>query len=183
MGAAMPNKKDELELIIKKVIKRVLEEQEKKEVKEKNTYIVFNEVWDNRYYFLFEELNKIKDKNVYAVLLNEDCNVYKNKIEKLYTFTKVMKLEEFLCEEEDVIIFPVMKRDEVIHIASCLSDTKTTELIKKCFENGVKIYILKYGIEKLTGKEPEKYKQKILNYYKEIFEFDIEIIENLKVVM
>ena len=94
-----------------------------------------------------------------------------------------MKLEEFLCEEEDVIIFPVMKRDEVIHIASCLSDTKTTELIKKCFENGVKIYILKYGIEKLTGKEPEKYKQKILNYYKEIFEFDIEIIENLKVVM
>ena len=29
----MPNKKDELELIIKKVIKRVLEEQEKKEEK------------------------------------------------------------------------------------------------------------------------------------------------------
>lgn len=42
---------------------------------------------------------------------------------------------------------------------------------------------MKFGIEKLTGKEPEKYKQRILAYYREILEFNIEMIDDIRAVM
>ena len=174
-----------LEFIIKNIINKIMEENIVVSTPVKKiTYVVFNEQWDNRYYILLEELKQIRNMKFNAVLLCRDSTSYRDKIEEFYMFEKILTIEEFFCENElDIVIFPVIKRNEIINISNCINNTGTTEIVKRCFENGNKIYLLKSGIEKLTGKEPEKYKEKILNYYKQILEFDIEIIDNLKVVM
>lgn len=176
--------------ILMKIIKQVLIEQEKlsseKEIlkQEKNMYIAMNEKWDNKYYLFFEELEKLEFKNIKILILGEEDSEIKDKLKKLNICYEILKLEDFEVKtDEDFVVFPVISRSDIIDIASCTDKTHTTKLVKICFEKGVKIYFMKYGIEKLTGKEPEKYKKKILAYYKEILEFDIEMIDDIRTVI
>lgn len=174
---------EELEQLLRKVIARILQEQIEQQ-NPKHTYIVFHEEWDNRYYLLLDELKTIQAKGVYAITLSDQISDLKEQIGNLYSFEKILLLEECnIVNDTDIVVFPVMHRDEVIHIVQGYSNTKVTKLVRNCFENAVSIYCLRYGIEKLTGKEPEKYQQKILSYYREMLEYGIEMIENIKAVM
>lgn len=46
-------------------------------------------------------------------------------------------------------------------------------------EKGQRIILLSSGLEKFTGKEPPSYINKILNYYKTLLEFNIEITKDI----
>lgn len=96
-------------------------------------------------------------------------------------FDNVVPYREFcIAGKDEIVLFPVISRNEVIEIASCRACSPVTEVIKKCFENGNRICLLKSGMEKLTGKEPRKYQEKILGYYRELLEMDIQVVNNIK---
>ena len=177
--------------ILRKIIRQVLIEQEKisseqqllslKE--EKKVYIAVNEEWDNRYYLFFEELKKL-NKNVKILILGDKVDEFRTKAQELKLGYDILKVKDFKVESDnEMVVFPVISRNDIIDIASCTDKTATTKVVRRCFEEGAKIYFMKFGIEKLTGKEPEKYKQRILAYYREILEFNIEMIDDIRAVM
>lgn len=177
--------------ILRKIIRQVLIEQEKISLenqslqleREKKIYIAVNEEWDNRYYLFFEELKKL-NKNIKILILGDKIDKFRTKSQELELNYDILTIDDFEIEsEEDIVVFPVISRNDIIDIASCTNRTPITKVVRKCFEIGAKIYFMKFGIEKLTGKEPEKYKQKILAYYREILEFNIEMIDDIKAVI
>ncbi|WP_300277336.1 hypothetical protein [Peptacetobacter sp.] len=176
--------------VLRKIIKQVLIEQEKisseKNLlkKENSIYIAIDEKWDNKYYLFFEELKKLNPQNIEILFLGEKDNEIKEKFKELNICYKILKIDEFkINTNEDIVIFPVISRKDIIDIASCTDKTPVTKVVRVCFESGVKIYFMKYGIEKLTGKEPDKYKKKVLAYYKEVLEFNIEMIDDIRTVI
>ena len=173
-------------IFLKSIVEKVLAQLEaEKKLRENSSsiYIVINSKWDNKYYLLIDELKALTEESINILFFDdEDCECV-NRFREVYNSEKFYKALTAEIKAEDKVIFPVVSRDEVIQTVNCYSNTNTTKLIRKSFEAGANVYFLKYGIEKLSGREPEGYKKKILNYYKELLELGIEIRENIKVVV
>lgn len=74
--------------------------------------------------------------------------------------------------EGSVSIFPIPCRDLVIKTALCLSEDFEGSWVRKCIENGLRVYMRKEP-EMFTGKEPAAYRKKILAYYQEVKSYGI----------
>lgn len=118
------------------------------------------------------------------LILGDKVDEFRTKAQELKLGYDILTVKDFKVESDnEILVFPVISRNDIIDIASCTDKTATTKVVRRCFEEGAKIYFMKFGIEKLTGKEPEKYKQRILAYYREILEFNIEMIDDIRAVM
>lgn len=172
----------ELKPLLERIIRRVLQEEgllmTDRVVPLPQLYCICNETWDCRYYRLRDELNA--HSAVHAIVLGDITTEYHEKLKQVYPFSSVRDwnmMEDF--RSTDKIILPVLKRDDVIQIAQGYSMSPMAGLVRKAFEAGVKIYILPYSLERLTGREPKLYQDKILAYHKELFNLGIEYIKSL----
>ena len=65
----------------------------------------------------------------------------------------------------------------IVNITMLNEDELESALAMKLFENGKNIYLWKETVKTVTGKEPEKYIKKLLNYYEEILSYGINIVD------
>ncbi len=79
--------------------------------------------------------------------------------------------------EESVTIFPIPCRDLVLKTALCLSEDFEGAWIRKCLENGLRVYMKREDIM-FTGKEPMAYRKKILSYYQDVKSYGICFLED-----
>lgn len=74
-----------------------------------------------------------------------------------------------------VTVFPVVPRDVIVKTALCISDTFETAWIAACISRGGRTLFLRSGLTKFSGKEQPAYVSRILDYYRQVFLYGIEI--------
>lgn len=170
------------ELIIKAIELVKAENEAQKVVLKKKLYVIFTEEWNGTYWSFFEKLNEENKYEVYAVIperINNKLNL--NNLNKFQVCKEIITEKEIDYKKltEYITVFPIVPRDIVVKTALCIEDTFETKWIFKCMEKGQKIIFCKAGLHKFSGKEPLSYKNKILDYYRTLLEFDIEISDSI----
>lgn len=151
-------------------------------IPQKKLYVIFTEEWNNKYLSLFEELEKRNEYEVYAVLPDGIYNdSYLSNLKKFNVCKSVISRNNVNFDElsEYLTVFPVVPREVIVKTALCISDIFESRWIFKSMEKGQRTILLSSGLEKFTGKEPPSYINKILNYYKTLLEFNIEITKDI----
>lgn len=87
--------------------------------------------------------------------------------------TRVESQQENL--NDSVTVFPVASRSFAAKLALGITDTFTTEWVVRCMEAGSSVLLLTQGLRKFTGREPQAYSQRVLNYYRMLLEYGIQI--------
>ncbi len=151
-------------------------------VPKKKLYVIFTEEFNEKYSTFFESLDKQSKYEAYAIVPEE-----------IYTESLINTLKQFkFCKEvisrdkislnnldEYLTVFPIISKTIIAKTALCIGDTFETNWIFNSMEKGQKIILLQSGLEKFSGKEPVAYRKKILDYYRTLLEFDIEISEDI----
>ncbi len=77
----------------------------------------------------------------------------------------------------DVSVFPVVTRDLVVKTALCISDTFENAWVSACIAGGSRAAFLQSGLERFSGREPEGYVKRVLEYYRTVLEYGIDICD------
>ena len=72
-------------------------------------------------------------------------------------------------------LLPVVPRDVLVKTALCISDTYETSWIAECMKQGSRVVLLLTGLEKFSGNEKPAYRKRIMEYYRQVLEFGVEI--------
>lgn len=176
-------KEFELRPLLETIIRRVLQEEgllQKETVAPlQRLYCVCNEEWDYRYYRLRDEFSTSFD--VHAIVLGSMTAEYHKRLDEVYPFTSIREVNSMhALTESDKIILPYMRRDDVIQIAQGYGMSPMASLVRKAFEAGTPVYMLPYSLDKLTGKEPKAYQDKILSYHRDILDLGIQYINSVR---
>lgn len=166
------------ELVIKAIELIQSEKSHNITIPKKKLYVIMVEEWNGVYWDFFERLNKENQYDVYGVISNEINNsIHINNLKKFKVCKDIINEKDVDFDEisEYITIFPIVPRNIVIKTALCIDDTFETNWIFKCMEKGQRIIFLSSGLQKFSGKEPLSYRNKILEYYRTLLEFDIEI--------
>lgn len=145
-------------------------------------YVILTEEWNSRYWNFFNQINEQDQYEVYAVISSKIINnLHINNLKKFKVCRGIIDEDNINYDELDeyITVFPSISRNIVVKTALCINDTFETQWIFKAMETGQRIILLSSGLEKFTGKEPKAYLNKILNYYRTLLEFNIEITEKL----
>lgn len=151
-------------------------------IPKKKLYVIFTEEWNNKYSSLFEQLDKQNEYEVYAVL---PCEIYNdfhlNNLNEFSVCKAIINRNHVNFDEltEYLTVFPAVSREVVVKTALCIDDIFESKWIFKSMEKGQKTILLSSGLEKFSGKEPPNYIKKILDYYKTLLEFNIEITNDI----
>lgn len=149
-------------------------------IPKKKLYVILTEEWNGQYWSFFEKLNEQNEYDVYAVISSKiNNNLHLNNLKKFQVCKGIVDEKDMHLEHlhEYLTVFPIVPRNIIVKTALCIDDTFETKWIFKCMENGQRIIFIKSGFEKFSGKEPLSYKNKILDYYRTLLEFDIEITD------
>ena len=147
-------------------------------IPKKKLYVMFTEKWNGKYWNFFEELNKQNEYEAYAVIPSKINNtLHLNNLKKFEVCKGIIDEEDVNFDEltEYITVFPIAPRNVIVKTALCIDDTFETKWIFKCMEKGQRIILLKSGLERFSSKEPLSYRNKIIDYYRTLLEFDIEI--------
>lgn len=169
-----------LKHIIEEIIKSLKNEQVLPQDESKPVlYVLFPQTWDNKCYVLLDMLQENSEYEYDAVIYDDMSSEDIRKIVESSCFKNIHKISHIIenCVEMEYLLIVKMPRNNVIHLAQCLCYDELDILIKRQFENGMQIFLFSKGIEKLSGKEPEKYSQRVLQYYKEMFEYGIKLFD------
>lgn len=145
-------------------------------------FVLLTDSWKKQYPAFFEDLKQKQWIHINTVLPQNMENEYKQKIIEICGNT----VSFFNKKEIDVnhlkcytTVFPSIPREIIVKTALGIDDTFETKWIRECFEKGQKIIFLSTGLEKFTGKEPQKYVQTMQEYFRTILEYGIEIKETI----
>lgn len=168
------------ELVIKAIELVQAENSSNIVIYKKKLYVIITEEWNGRYWSFFEKLNEQYEYEVYAVIPSRiNTSLHINNLKKFQVCKGIVDEKDVNFDEltEYLTVFPIVPRDIIVKTALCIEDTFETKWIFKCMENGQNIIFLKSGLQKFSGKEPLSYRNKILDYYRTLLEFDIEITD------
>lgn len=145
-------------------------------------FVLLTDSWKKQYPAFFEDLKQKQWIHINAVLPQNMENEYKQKIIEICGNTvsffsqKEINVNHFKCY---TTVFPFIPREIIVKTALGIDDTFETKWIRECFEKGQKIIFLSTGLEKFTGKEPQKYVQTMQEYFRTVLEYGIEIKETI----
>lgn len=151
-------------------------------VDQKEISVLFTAPWDNRFYTFTDEIKTKKDCCFNGFVSPKLPEQTVSKIKEMANWKTITVWNDTQFEhlENSISVFPVTSRDIIVKTALCISDTYETKWIRAAMEQGGKIILPRSGFERFTGNEPEKYKQKILSYYKDLLEMNIELPESFQ---
>lgn len=166
---------DSLKKLIEYIIKKVRIELDSNR---EEIFAILTDGWRIQYPAFFENINNIEGiQQVNVVVppsINNEC------IQILKSFKScgtIFSQNEINPKDinQFITVFPTTPRELIVKTALGIDDTFETKWIRNCFEKGQKIILLSSGLERFTGKEPQKYVQTIQSYYKTALEYGIEI--------
>lgn len=151
----------------------------------KDVFVLFTAPWDNRFLTFAEELKNIRHCRFYGVLSPELTQQEAARLQTLLDWKEMTTWEEAPAKnlEGGITVLPVTTRDTIVKTALCISDTYETKWIKAAMARGGTIVLPRNGFERFTGREPEKYRQKLLSYYRDLLEMNVELPESFEKYM
>lgn len=170
---------DTLKHIIEEILRQIEEKSEGKEAKKAKFFVLFPLKLNVQCYILLELLKEKKEYLYDAIIPDEMSGEEIGYLVESSVFQTIHKLSHILDHsiELEHLLIVVMPRNNVIRLAQCLCEDEIDLLIKRQFEKANEVWLFSKGMEKLTMKEPSKYAQKVLGYYKEIFEFGVKLFD------
>jgi hypothetical protein len=148
----------------------------------RNLYVLFTAPWDHRFYPFADELKTKKNCRFCGVVSPDLPQQDLERLRTLADWSSIAAWESIRPErlENSVTVLPVASRDTVVKAALCISDTYETKWIRAAMEQGGTVVLPRSGLERFTGREPEKYKRKVLSYYRDLLEMNIELPESFR---
>ncbi|MDD2978868.1 MAG: hypothetical protein PHN80_02730 [Hespellia sp.] len=162
------------------IIKRVLDELQRDSIStaKQTLYVVAASDFDERYLTFLNSFPCRSKFELCAVIPREWMSSERAaRIQSCIPKGRVLtdSAEEMGHANPDWIVFPVVPRDIVIKSALGIADSFETKWIRLGLEHGSRIIFSKDGLEKFTGKEPKAYVAQILEYYRKVLEYEIQI--------
>lgn len=148
----------------------------------KKVYVIFTEEFNEKYLNFFKNLNKKSEYDAYAVVTPEIYNnSLVNNLKEFQVCKSIIDINDINFDKLSnyLTVFPTISRTAIVKTALCIEDTFETKWIFKSIEKGEKIILLRSGLERFSGKEPLSYVNKILDYYRTLLEFNIDIAEDI----
>lgn len=149
-------------------------------IHKKRLYVILTEEWNSSYWNFFEQLNEQEEYEAFAIISGKINNtLHLNNLRKFQVCKGIIDEKDVHFDEmsEYTTVFPIVPRNIIVKTALCIDDTFETKWIFQCMEKGQRIIFLKSGLQRFSGKEPLSYRNKILDYYRTLLEFDIEIVD------
>lgn len=178
---------NEISELAQQVVKLIREAEGAKEgaCLRKKVYLLFSGAWTNRFYLLLDEAYDMKELECCAVVpAGWENTPGLSKLKEYSDRIRVIGQNEADDISGDYItVFPGFGRGLAVKAALCIDDTFETAWIRTALEQGQKIVILKSGLERFTGREPNAYVKTILGYYKTLLEYEIELADSLEQVV
>ena len=145
--------------------------------KQKTIFTIFTAPWDNRFYAFTDCLKKKGDCRLCGFVSPDLPEWAMGKLSELASWEtiRIWDWNDPGDLKNSVSVFPVTSRDTIVKTALCISDTFETNWIRTAMEQGGRIVLPRSGFERFTGCEPEKYKRKVLSYYRDLLEMNIEL--------
>jgi hypothetical protein len=168
------------ELVIRAIELIKAENIQNADIPKKKLYVLLTEEWNGRYWSFFEKLNEQNEYEAYAVISSKvSNNIHLNNLKKFQVCKEIIDEKDIQFDKltEYTTVFPIVPREIVAKTALCIDDIFETKWIFRCMEEGQRIIFLKSGLQKFSGKEPVSYTNKILNYYRTLLEYNIEILD------
>ncbi|WP_315078868.1 hypothetical protein [uncultured Clostridium sp.] len=152
-------------------------------IDKKKLFVICTDEWNSLYWNFFERLDKENKYDVHIVIpSNIKSEFYLNNLKKFNVCRNIIYENDLKNYDltEYITVFPVVPRSLIVKTALCIEDTFETKWIFESMEKGQQIIFLQSGLRKFTGKEPKNYVKKMLDYYRTLLEFDIEISEDIE---
>lgn len=169
---------------LKELVLRVLKELEAEERSEgrpekgRKLYMVCASLWNEGYETLLNEMEGLKGYNIYPVIpASWQKQGYEGRLRSCKACAGILyrSCEKPADIDESVSLFPVVSRDVLVKTALCISDTFETSWIAACIEKGSRAVFLRSGLARFSGKEKPAYVNRIMEYYRQVLEYGIEI--------
>lgn len=145
--------------------------------KQKTLFAIFSAPWDNRFYAFTDCLKRKRDCRLCGFVSPDLPESAMEKLRGLASWDTIRVWDWIIPEdlENSISVFPVAGRDTIVKTALCISDTFETKWIRTAMEQGGRIVLPRCGFERFTGSEPEKYRQRVLSYYRDLLEMNVEL--------
>lgn len=147
-------------------------------IDKKKLFVICTDEWNSLYWNFFEKLDNETKYQVNIVLSSRiKSEFYINNLKKFNVCKNIIyenDLKNYNLTEY-ITVFPVVPRSLIVKTALCIDDTFETRWIFQSMEKGQQVIFLQSGLRKFTGKEPKSYIKKMLDYYRILLEFDIQI--------
>lgn len=160
---------------------RELEAEEKREgrsEKAQKLYMVCASLWNDGYEALLKEMERLDGYNIYPVIpASWQKQGYEGRLRSCKACGGILyrSCEKPADMERAVSLFPVVSRDVLVKTALCISDTFETSWIAACIEKGSRTVFLRSGLARFSGREKPAYVNRIMEYYRQVLEYGIEI--------
>lgn len=166
------NGKD-LRSLIERIIALV---QNELNLQKKNVYVVLTSSWKPQYPAFFQAMSQ-QNVQLNVVVPPQFSIEREQEIRAWNPECRMIRQEEavFPSQTPFITIFPTAGRSLVAKIALGMDDTFASEWVRHCFEQGEKVIMLTTGFEPFTGKEPLKYIETILGYYRTLLEYGVRL--------
>lgn len=144
----------------------------------KKLYMVCASSWDERYPDFLKQMEQDDRYDICAVIPVSWQQQGYEAILRTYrscgsVICRDMELPDDL--ETAVSVFPVTDRTLAAKTALCISDSYESSWMAECIGAGGRTLLLSSGLGKFTGKEKPAYVNQVMDYYRKILEYGIEI--------
>ena len=169
---------------LKELVLQVLKELEEKRAagsgsgKKQKLYMICSSPWNEAYETCLKEMEASGAYRIYPVIpASWQKQGYEGRLRSLRACAGIVyrSREKPGDLEQAVSLFPVVSRDVLVKTALCISDTFETSWIADCMEQGGRMVFLRSGLERFSGKEKPAYVNRIMEYYRQVLEYGIEI--------
>lgn len=172
---------EKLQEIVLRVLQQI--EAEKQAAAKKTVYLMCLEAWDERYAGFLGKSKCWKGENepFFEICAFIPRTWRTNGNETLLKrdgicYTKTYEeAEGDLPKAEDITVYPVVPRYLLAKTALCMDDVFESRWLFHGIAQGSRAVFLSAGLDRLTGREPEAYRAKILSYIRSALEYGIEM--------
>ena len=169
---------DQLKKLVLRVLKELETERTEADGKRQKLYMLCMNCWNEGYGEFLGAMESPDCFDIYPVIpLSWQKKGYEEKLKKYKSCSGIVYRS---CEQpqdlgDAVTVFPIVPRDVLVKTALCLSDTFETSWIASCIEYGSRIVFLRSGLARFSGREQAAYVSRIMEYYRQVLEYGIEI--------
>ena len=141
-------------------------------------YMLCVSPWSERYMEFLKKMEGSDAYDIVPVIPPSWKNMgYEARLRQSVSFGKILYRSGEMPDNLDraVTLLPVVPRDVLVKTALCISDTYETSWIAECMKQGSRVVLLLTGLEKFSGNEKPAYRKRIMEYYRQVLEFGVEI--------
>ncbi len=161
--------------LVRRAVNRVLAERQGAAPLKRRVYVVLEPSFDVRYDSFLQAMTERDDITV--IVPEAWSRDWNNRIQADCPFCRIVSQtgSANLPLEGSLTVYPVASPSFIAKAALCISDDFATQWLARCMAAGAAVHVMLSGLTRFTGKEPPRYVETILAYYRMLLTYDVTI--------